>query len=71
MSRRTLVLALVLTLSVLLLTSFTYAQLSNTLQVSFIDVRQGDSILMSTSGDTHVLVDAGQPGAGPTVCGEV
>jgi len=28
---------------------------------------QGDSILMSTSGDTHVLVDAGQPWAGPTV----
>lgn len=67
MGKRTIVLTPALTLSILLLTSFTYAQLNGTLQVSFIDVRQGDSILMSTSGDTYVLVDAGQSWAGPTV----
>jgi len=67
MRRRTLVLTLALTLSILLLTSFTHAQLNGTLQVSFIDVGQGDSILLKASDGTHVLVDAGQPWAGPTV----
>jgi len=67
MSNRTLVPALVLMLSVLLLTSFTHAQLSGTLLVSFIDLGQGDSILLNVSDGTHVLVDAGQPWAGPTV----
>ena len=51
----------------LLLNSFAHGQLDNTLHVSFIDVGQGDSILLSTSDDTNVLVDAGRPWAGPTV----
>ena len=67
MRNRLVVLTLILTLSVLLLTSFAYAQLSGTLEVSLIDVGQGDSILLSASDGTNVLVDAGQPWAGPTV----
>ncbi len=39
----------------------------STLRVSFIDVGYGDSILLSTSDGTDILIDGGYPAAGPTV----
>ena len=43
------------------------SQTTSTLQVSFIDAGQGDSILLHDSNNFDVLVDGGQPSAGPTV----
>ncbi len=39
----------------------------STLQVSFINVGQGDSILLHDDSNFDVLIDGGQPSAGPTV----
>ena len=40
---------------------------SNSLRVSFIDVGQGDSILLSDSTGFDILIDGGKPFAGPMV----
>lgn len=61
------ILGLALTASLLLLTSLAHGQLTNTLQVSFIDVGQGDSIWLHGSDDTDILIDGGPRSAGPTV----
>lgn len=37
------------------------------LTVSFIDVGQGDSVLIQASDGTDILIDGGRPSAGPTV----
>lgn len=51
-----------------LATLTTFASTSNTLQVSFIDVGQGDSILIrDLSSGFDVLIDGGKPSAGPIV----
>lgn len=43
------------------------AQPGGLLRLSFIDVGQGDSALLSSSAGVHVLIDAGPVAAGPTV----
>lgn len=40
---------------------------SYNLQVSFIDVRQGDSAWLHASDGTDILIDGGPEAAGPTV----
>ena len=40
---------------------------ANEIQVSFIDVGQGDSILIQDSNGFDVLIDGGKTSAGPTV----
>jgi beta-lactamase superfamily II metal-dependent hydrolase len=40
---------------------------SNSVTASFIDVGQGDSILLQDGSGFHVLIDGGKPSAGPTV----
>ncbi|MFW6116690.1 MAG: MBL fold metallo-hydrolase, partial [bacterium] len=67
MKLRTGFLLLAVTLLLLIAAPFAHGQLNNSLRISFIDVGQGDSALLSTSDDTHVLVDAGRTSAGPTV----
>jgi competence protein ComEC len=59
--------ALILVLSLLLLNSLAYGQLANLLQVSYIDVGQGDSIWLHASDGTDILIDGGPRSAGPTV----
>jgi competence protein ComEC len=61
------IIALVLGLSLLLFGSLAYGQLSDFLQVSYIDVGQGDSILLHASDDTDILIDGGPRSAGATV----
>jgi competence protein ComEC len=60
-----LVVSLVLTL--LLFVLLAYGQAGNTLQVDYIDVGQGDSILLQASDGTDILIDGGPRSAGPTV----
>jgi len=68
LTRKTLVVfASTLILSTLLLTSLAYGKLSNLLQVSYIDVGQGDSIWLHASDGTDILIDGGPRSAGPTV----
>jgi competence protein ComEC len=55
------------TLAGLLLGSLARGDGVDSLQVSFIDVGQGDSIWVHASDGTDVLIDGGRPGAGPTV----
>ena len=62
-----LVLMLTLTLSTLLLTSLARGDAEDALEASFIDVGQGDSILLHTAQDTDILIDGGPRSAGPTV----
>ena len=61
--------ASILILPILLLTSLAFGQASssNTLQVSYIDVGQGDSIWLHASDGTDILIDGGPRAAGPTV----
>ena len=47
--------------------SFGYATPTQTLQVSFIDVGQGDSALIHGSDGFDILIDGGKTSAGPTV----
>ena len=54
-------------LILVLLISSAYGQLQDLLEVSFIDVGQGDSILLHASDDTDILIDGGPRSAGPTV----
>jgi len=59
--------ALILVLSLLLLSSLAHGQRSDFLQVAFIDVGQGDSIWLHGSDGTDILIDGGPRSAGPTV----
>jgi competence protein ComEC len=67
MRKKITILILALTLSVLLLNSLAHSDLENVLEVSFIDVGQGDSIWLHASDDTDILIDGGRRSAGPTV----
>ena len=60
-------LTLTLVLSLLLFSSLAHGQLSDFLQVAFIDVGQGDSIWLHGSDGTDILIDGGPRSAGPTV----
>ena len=53
------ILALALVLSLLLLTSLAHGQLSNSLQVSYIDVGQGDSIWLHALPGLYERVSRG------------
>ncbi|WP_238524567.1 MBL fold metallo-hydrolase [Caldicellulosiruptor hydrothermalis] len=53
------VLALLIIVLVLSLFSFSFAATQKTLSVSFIDVGQGDSILIQTPQGKNILVDSG------------
>ncbi len=55
-----------LTITILFSSNSIFAN-SNSLRVSFIDVGQGDSILLSDSNGFDVLIDGGKTSAGPTV----
>jgi beta-lactamase superfamily II metal-dependent hydrolase len=57
MQKRIGVLILGLMLSVLLLYSLAHGDVVNSLQVSFIDVGQGDSIWLHASDHTDILID--------------
>lgn len=59
--------AVVLTLLTLLLSQLAYGRIQDSLRVSYINVGQGDSILLHASDDTDILIDGGPPVAGPTV----
>jgi len=59
--------ALILVLLTLLFSSLAYGRLQDSLQVSYIDVGQGDSILLHASDNTDILIDGGPHSAGPTV----
>lgn len=59
--------SMVAVLLVLFLSPLVYGQLQDSLKVSYIDVGQGDSILLHASDDTDILVDGGPRSAGPTV----
>jgi competence protein ComEC len=61
------VVPLTLVLVVLLLISLSHGQPQGSLRVSYIDVGQGDGILLHGSDDTDVLIGAGPPAVGPTV----
>jgi competence protein ComEC len=56
-----------LVVTFLLLGLLAYGQADNTLQVDYIDVGQGDSILLQASDGTDILIDGGPRSAGPTV----
>jgi competence protein ComEC len=58
---------IVVVLLVLFLSPLTYGKLQDSLQVSYIDLGQGDSILLHASDDTNILIDGGPRSAGPTV----
>jgi len=60
-------LTLTLVLSLLLFSSLAHGQLSNFLQVAYINVGQGDSIWLHGSDGTDILIDGGPRSAGPTV----
>ncbi|TFG71457.1 MAG: MBL fold metallo-hydrolase [Anaerolineales bacterium] len=63
-----LLIALTIAMAIMLVTSGTPAYSNpSTLRVSFIDVGYGDSILLSASDGTDILIDGGGPSAGPTV----
>ena len=59
--------AVLVGVSVLLLGSLAHGQTNDTLQVDYIDVGQGDSILLRASDGTDILIDGGLFQAGPTV----
>jgi len=59
--------AVLVVVSVLLLGSLAHGQTNDTLQVDYIDVGQGDSILLRASDGTDILIDGGLFQAGPTV----
>lgn len=71
-SKSLLVFPILVPLAVVLLSSCgvasggTYAPASDALTISFIDVGQGDSILVQAGGE-HYLIDAGNPEEGPNV----
>jgi beta-lactamase superfamily II metal-dependent hydrolase len=54
-------------LSVLCLRPRAGGNLTGVLEISFIDVGQGDSIWLHASGNTDILIDGGRRSAGPTV----
>lgn len=56
-----------LVVTFLLLGLLAYGQTGNSLQVDYIDVGQGDSILLQASDGTDILIDGGPCSAGPTV----
>jgi competence protein ComEC len=58
---------IVVVLLLLFLSPLAYGQLQDSLKVSYIDVGQGDSILLHASDDTDILIDGGPRSAGPTV----
>ncbi len=58
---------LVAVLFVLLASSQAHGKLQDFFRVSYIDVGQGDSILLHTSDDVDILIDGGPSWAGPTV----
>lgn len=61
------VLALLIIVFVLSLFSFSFAATQKTLTVSFIDVGQGDSILIQTPQGKNILIDSGPNTAEDTV----
>jgi beta-lactamase superfamily II metal-dependent hydrolase len=66
--RKTLVtVALISILSMLFLSPLAYGQLSDSLQVAYIDVGQGDSIWLHASDGTDILIEGGLRSAGSTV----
>ena len=60
-------LTLTLVLSLLLFSSLAHGQLSNFLEVAYINAGQGDSIWLHGSDGTDILIDGGPRSAGPTV----
>jgi competence protein ComEC len=54
-------------LTLLFINSLADNQVQDSLQVFYIDVGQGDSILLHASDDTDVLIDGGPRSAGPAV----
>ena len=61
------IIATLFLLSIILLPALAADSKTPTLQVHFIDVGQGDSILLHSSQGTDVLIDAGNPGDGAKV----
>jgi beta-lactamase superfamily II metal-dependent hydrolase len=64
-------LAAFLTVPILLLSLLSQGQAGNTLQIDYIDVGQGDSILLHASDGTDILIDGGPRSAGPTVVAHI
>ena len=60
-------LLLILITGAILLSANTSFANSNSLRVSYIDVGQGDAILLSDSNGFDILIDGGRASAGPTV----
>jgi beta-lactamase superfamily II metal-dependent hydrolase len=50
-----------------IISSTSIAAPANNLQVSFINVGQGDAELIRSADGYEVLIDGGKPSAGPTV----
>ncbi len=65
--KRVALFAILLSACLIALTTTGLAAPNSTLQVSFINVGQGDSILLHDNTGFDVLIDGGQPSAGPTV----
>jgi beta-lactamase superfamily II metal-dependent hydrolase len=65
--KRVALFAILLSVSLAALATTGSAAPSSTLQVSFINVGQGDSILLRDETGFDVLIDGGRPSAGPTV----
>lgn len=67
MNRRKILLALFVSAILVTFAVSGYAATNSSLQVSYIDVGQGDSALIRDAGGFDVLIDGGKTSAGPTV----
>ncbi|MBU0495889.1 MAG: MBL fold metallo-hydrolase [Chloroflexi bacterium] len=66
-NRTILAISLLLVAATLLLSSLAYGSPADTLQVTYLDVGQGDSIWLHATDGTDVLIDGGPVAAGPSV----
>ncbi len=64
---RKVVLVLIVILGLTAISALAYAAPNQSLQVSFINVGQGDSALIRDSNNFDILIDGGKSSAGPTV----